>query len=677
MQKNVLFLILAAAVRCGSIPVYADSVPALDKQEAVQSLRDELSWLQAETMIFSASRREQKVLDTPAAVYVITNEDIHRSGATSIPEALRMVPGLQVARINANVWAISSRGFIDGREANKLLVMIDGRTVYNPIFSGTIWRTRDVLLEDVAKIEVIRGPGAAMWGSNAVNGVINVITKSAIESQGLYATAGAGNKERGFTALRYGGKIGEKTHYRGYIKYFNRGDFQLSSGDSAKDSWESLQGGFRADSQVTAQDLLTLQGDIYNGNGGALQNTTAPLPPFTFLGETGEDFSGGNILGRWQHMFSDTSNMRLQLYYDQTDDKTSYTTIDQSLQSTVRTFDLDFQHDFRFGDRQQFTWGLGYRYISDEIKNAINFSFDPEKRNYQKYSAFIQDEITVIPDTLKFIAGSKFEHNDFSGFEIQPNGRLIYTPDNRQAVWAAISRAVRIPNRLEHNLQAAYISQLSPDTFLVGQGNSGFESEELVAYELGYRIQPVDTISVDIATFYNDYDRLRSGDLGSAFIETDAGPPHVVVPIFAGNSLYGETYGVEMMTQWQAMAWWRLQGSYSFLQIQVHSSDPASESIAEKIEGESPHHQFTLKSSMDLPHNLQLDAFLRYVDKLPSVDTSGYAELDVRLGWKPVKILELALVGQNLLHNSHAELKENGLTIEVPRGFYGQVSLRY
>lgn len=677
MSKQFLALSIYAVSLIQMAPVSAGAPSITPQTDIANSLDEELGWLQEEAVIFSASRREQKVSETSAAVFVINNDDLLRSGVTSIPDALRIVPGLQVAQVNANTWAITARGF-NGENANKLLVMIDGRTVYHPTFSGTLWRTKDVLLEDVERIEVVRGPGAAMWGANAVNGVINVITKSANNSQGLLVTAGGGTEDKGLGAVRYGGKIADSLHYRTYLKYADRDDLKVLGGGNPQDNWEKFQGGFRVDGELTEQDSLTLQGDLYTGNGGSLRSITAPMAPFTSLANVGEDFSGGNILSRWRHRFSDTSDLSLQLYFDHTRDKTTYSAFNESSKAVINTYDVDLQHYFQLGGRQEVTWGLGFRYITDDQNNAINFAFAPASRDYLLYSAFIQDQVALIPDTLKFLFGSKFEHNDFNGFQIQPNARLIYTPDNQQTLWASVSRAVRTPNRLDHDTSLLYFSQEAPGVFAALQGNKDFESEELMAYELGYRIAPAENISIDVAAFYNVYDNLSSVEARRPFVETIDAAPHLVFPVSYGNNAQGETYGLEMAVQWLPLEWWRLQTNYSYLQIQIHT---ATGSVSQDVEeGQSPHHQFNLRSSMDLPHNVQMDTFFRYVDSLPERNIDSYLEMDVRLGWKPVKNIEFSLSGRNLLDSSHAEFQAVGTAvpvIEVQRSLFGQISLNF
>lgn len=658
-------------------PVYATSGDT-PYEITERVLQEELSWLQAESTIFSASRHEEKVSRTAAAVFVLSQDDIKRSGATSIPDALRLVPGLDVAQITSNSWAISARGFND-RAANKMLVLMDGRTLYHPTFSGTLWQTKDTLLEDVERIEVIRGPGAAMWGSNAVNGVINIITKSAKDSRGLYATAGTGTEENGFGAVRYGGQLGEQTYYKGYVKYFSRDTFSTSdTGKNANDAWENTQGGFKVESEPSQKDALTLQGDVYQGNANGLQHISVPLAPFAFDSATPKRYSGGNVLGRWGHRFSGTSDMTLKLYFDHTEDEALYSSIGDMADSRVDTYDADWQHRFQLGDSHALTWGFGYRYTHMRTVTGKGFFFamNTSTRDTQLFSTFVQDEITLVPDRWRVIFGTRVEHNDYSGFEVQPNGRLVFTPTDNQTVWASISRAVRIPNRLDHDMTAVYLGQVAPGVFLVGQGNSNFKPEELIAYELGYRIQPTSATSVDIATFYNDYSRLTSASLGTPFIGTTPSL-YMGLPIFPENNMRGKTYGAEVMGQWRIAPDFRVQANYTYLQIQL-SGDP---SLQQTMEDASPHHQFSLRTSYDLTENLQADAILRYVDKLPAFNVDSYAALDLRLGWKPIRNVELAVVGRNLLDGRHPEFADSLVSaqrlVEIQRSVYGQISLRY
>jgi iron complex outermembrane receptor protein len=500
--------------------------------------------------VTSVSKKEEKLFDAAAAIYVITQEDIRRSGATSIPEALRNVPGLEVVRLNANTWQISARGFVT--TANKILVLIDGRSVYTPLFAGVFWDVQDTLLEDLDRIEVIRGPGGTLWGANAVNGVINIITKSAKETHGWLLTGGGGTEERAFGGARYGGKLGENARYRFYAKYFNRDDMVFPDGRDAADQWQMGQGGFRVDWDASEKNLLTLQGDLYVGEVGG-QVVASPTPPF--LSMTDASVGGGNLLGRWTHHVSDISNVQLQVYYDRTERR-----IPGFFSEDRDTFDVDVQHRFPWGRRHDIIWGIGYRYTQDKVDSSFSVSVDPAQRATDLLSLFMQDDITLLPNRLRLTLGSKFEHNDFSGFEIQPNVRLAWTPSARQTVWAAVSRAVRTPTRLELDihLSAVQIPSMPPIVLRVF-GNPDFVSEELLAYELGYRVQPYPRLSLDIAAFYNVYDNLLSLEGPGP---PQLSPPVVVIPFTQANKLQGETHGVEVLANYHLADWWRWQVGY-------------------------------------------------------------------------------------------------------------------
>jgi len=626
-----------------------------------------------------ASKKEQKLSETAAAVFVITQEDIRRSGVTSIPEALRMVPGVNVARINSNTWAISIRGF-NGRFANKLLVLMDGRTLYTPIFAGVNWHEKDTLLEDIEKIEVIRGPGAAIWGSNAVNGIINIITKNAKDTQGGLLVGGAGNIERG-GALRYGGHVGDDLQYRAYVKGFERDGFKLTTGKGAEDEWHQLIGGFRVDWDTSTKDAITIQGDIYSGESGEITTLPVIFPPFAIRQGVPEDDFGLNVIGKWQHTWSETSDSVLQIYYDHTDSKTHLL---DDFGVVVRTLDMDFHHNFRFLGNQDVTWGLGYRHIFDDITNSSQVVFNPDSRDYKIFSAFIQDDIALIEDRLKVIIGSKFEHNDFSGFEIQPNARFLWTPHGRHSVWGSISRAVRTPSRSDHDLEALFTGVLPPDSLFPGSpaafaavvGNSDFDSEELLAYEFGYRFLPMDQISIDIAAFYNDYDKLPTYEFGTPTLN-----PFLVVPFVPENGhLTGEAYGVETTVRFKPYPWWKLQVSHSFLKINLSAEDSSDVLAESRYDGTSPQNQLYFRSSMDLPANLTWDTTFRFADNVPEWKVDEYLEMDMRLAWRPTKNLEISIVGQNLLNDAHPEANDTSTTApatEIPRSIYGKVTLRF
>jgi len=626
--------------------------------------------------VTSVSKKAEKLSEAAAAIFVLTQDDIKRSGCTSIPEVLRLVPGLEIARIDASNWAITARGF-NSRFANKLLVLIDGRSVYTPLFSGVYWDVQDTLLEDVDRIEVIRGPGAALWGANAVNGVINIITKSAKDTAGGFFTAGYGSEERGFGSARYGGKIEDNFHYRVFMKYFNRDGGVYASGENASDDWDMIRGGFRTDWDISEKDSMMFQGNFYRGHEDQRYQVPILVYPFLDVFDDETTLLGGNILGRWRRTFSGQSSMAFQIYYDRTDRRAALGGEERDV------FDLDFQHEFSWGERHNLVWGAGYRTTSDRFKNSFALSLSPTSRRYDLFNVFFQDGITIIEDRLSLSLGSKFEHNDYTGFEFQPSMRLLWKPLEKQTIWAAVSRAIRMPSRVEEDVRINSMAFPGGDglTYLLAMfGNRNFESEELIAYELGYRMQPRDRVSIDLCAFYNTYDKLRSIEPGDPFIETSPPPTHVVIPLTGDMKMKGETYGIELASDFFLRERWRLRSAYTYLQILLHKEEDSADIRSEVTEGESPHHQFYLWSSLDLRRNIEFDAIWRYVGDLPGLGVDSYTTMDLRLGWTPVEGLELSLAGRNLFENSHFEFMPTILqTIptQVERSVYGKITWRF
>ncbi|MFH2045356.1 MAG: TonB-dependent receptor [Pseudomonadota bacterium] len=637
--------------------------------------------MEVEIEITTGSRKSQTLANTAAAAFVITQEDIRRSGVTSIPEALRMVPGLQVARIDANKWAISSRGF-NSRVSNKLLVLIDGRTVYSPLYTTVFWDIQDTLLEDIDRIEVIRGPGASLWGANAVNGVINIITKNTKDTTGGLVSVGAGKEERGFGSFRFGDKLGENAHYRIFGKYADRDESIYSSGRDAADDWDIYTLGFRMDWNPTETDSVMFQANNSSTDSGSATTTPNLTPPYlTTLVEDNhnEDI---NFLVRWQSIFSNTSEMILQLYYDRTKQNLSI------VGETRDTYDLDFQHRISPLKDHEIIWGLGYRLTKDNIKPSCNVSIDPNSRTDDLLSAFVQDDIKIFEDYLRLTIGAKFEYNDYTGFEFQPNIRALWTPDKQNSIWASFSKAIRTPSRAESNARVNF-SLLPPGIppnssglpmLLQNIPNDNLKSEILYAYEIGYRNQISDLISMDITAFYNKYNNLRSTNLDftAVFFESDPLPSHLVAPILLDNDIHGHTYGVEVYGQWQPFAWWKIKPAYSFFNINLTKSS-GSYSI-ESLDNAAPRHQLSLRSNMDLPMNLELDLWLRTVDDLPVINIDGYCMVDARLGWKPTQNLELSLAGQNIFDNQHKEFNDSVLNLvstEVERTYYLKVTWHF
>jgi len=623
--------------------------------------------------VTTVDRQESTVGRSAAAIYVITGDMIRRSGARSIPEALRLAPGVQVARIDANKWAISIRG-LNERFSNKLLVQIDGRTSYTPLFGGVFWDVQDVLLEDVDRIEVIRGPGASVWGANAVNGVINVITKSAEDTQGIFVESGAGD-QRGFGSARVGGKSGNMA-WRTYGKWFER-DTGISPTGRASDDWRMSRLGFRSDWQPTTRDSVTLQGDYYDGDAGQFQVTPTSTAPFVERGPDDQVLAGGNVLMSWTRELHEESDWRLQFYYD----RTERTIEGINFREDRDTVDVDFQHRYRWAQRHKLIWGAAYRNSRDQIRNAdFQIQFHPSSRADDLFSIFVQDEMTLVEDLLFGTVGSKFSWNDYTGFEGQPTARLLYTPTKRQTIWGSVSRAVRIPSRSDDDVRLVLLPSDTPifPTFPIVFGDRSIDSEKLVAWEAGMRSAPTEHTYWDLAAFYNRYHDLASLRAGAPGFDPDAGA--LALPLTFFNGLNATGYGFEMAYTWEANPMWTLRGDYSFLRLDL-DADAGVFGSGTSAEGESPRNQFTIHSSWDLGCNCEFDLIGRYVDVLPAIDIPSYYEMDARLAWRSNWGCEFALVGRNLLDGSHPEFASDTLTgavaTEVPRELYGSMTWRY
>ena len=595
-------------------------------------------------------KRKGSVLDSAAAVFVITADDIRRSTATRLPELLRMVPGLNVGRQDVSEWSISARGFT-GRFANKLLVMIDGRSVYSPLFSGTLWEAQDVVLEDIERIEVVRGPGAATWGANAVNGVINIITKSARDTQGLLVTALAGNEQSGGVA-RFGGQLGNEASYRVYAKVHDHDPYTRPDGTANNDEWSGQRAGFRTDWQLSGADSLVFQGDIHD------EDADDP------------DLRGYNLLARWQHSGSSATDT-LQLYVDRTETDASEPGIED-----LHTIDFDYTRQLQASDGHAIVFGLGYRYMDSEFDPRRFSTISRARRDFDIVSLFVQDEIAISPDELELTVGAKVEHNDFSGLEFQPNIRLAWFPADDTTVWGSVSRAVRTPSRAEHDLafgtQVGNLGPLPVVNRLVG--NTAFESEEMTAYELGFRTQSGTGMSFDIALFYNDYDNLRSFETVPGPPAPDGFPPtqlNVDSPI--ANGLFGETYGVEIAADVQPADWWRIRAAYSYLKMNLHKRPGSLDIISEAEEGRTPEHQLSLHGAFDLSERSEFDAWLYYADHLPATGVPSFISLDLRFAHRLSRQLSVELVGRNLLDPHHIEVSADPLGTspeQVDREFF-------
>jgi len=632
--------------------------------------------------VSTVSRTESSVGKSPAAVFVITNEMIRRSGVRTIPDALRLAPGVDVAQIDAAQWAVTIRGF-NGRFANKLLVQIDGRSIYSPWFGGVFWDTQNVVLEDVERIEVIRGPGATVWGANAVNGVINIITKSSKETQGGYYEGGAGTEQLGFNTFRYGGTLGSDFNYRVYGMWYER-DGTYIPYQTSEDGARNAQTGFRSDWKASHCDAMTLQGDYYNGYSRGMATVPGSYPPtFTSPFLEYDHNAGANVLYRWTRTLDDDSDWSFQMYYDHV----RRDEILSTLQARCDILDLDYQYRFPLGSRHEVICGCGYRNTDMYIRGIeFQYVYVPPHRNDNLFSYFVQDQMTLSDDLLYLIMGSKFEHNDYTGFEYQPSVRLLWTPTERHSLWASVSRAVRVPSYVDANIR--FISppvEIVPffppwdeaPIFPVLVGNSSYGSEDVLAYEAGIRVQPTAAFFWDLAVFFNRYENLQT--LRPTALEWGATPggwPAGFLYMDDCNRGLGETYGFELAATYTLSERWRLRGAYSFLCMQMRALDPDVELYA--VAGENPRNEFNLWLAGDLGSHWRLDFIGRYVDNLSALSVPRYFVGDVRLAWRPQDNFEVFLVGRNLLNQAHLEYGTGDVVgtvgSEIQQEVYGGLS---
>ncbi len=639
-QHLLIHRILIPGVICliTSHEIYATSPPDTESIKSVAELKkmslEELFNIE----VISVSKKPEQLSAIPASVFVVTAEDIRRSGARSIPEALRNIPGIEVARVDARQYAITAHGF-NGTTSNKLLILMDGRSLYTPLFSGVFWDAQNTPMENIERIEVIRGPGATVWGANAVNGVINIITKNAADTQGYLLTSGVGNEEQGFGSLQWGGQIKENMSLRLYGQRFNRDDSVFANGRQGMDQYHMEQGGFRLDWKASNDDAITFQGDIYGSS--ADQRAADDIT-----------FSGGNLITKWTHTYSQDSDLQIVTYYDRTERD-----IPSLFGETLNTYDVDLRHRFGLGSRHDFIWGLGYRYLDNTVVNSPSLAFYPARLSQDVVTAFIEDQITLVENKLKLTLGSKFEYNYYSDFEYQPSIRLAWTPAPEHFIWGVVSRAVRTPSRIDQDF---FIPGNPPFSFI---GNSEYDSEKLYAYELGYKTRMHPKVTASLSTFYNTYDELRSAETWT--------------PTFLDNRLKGESYGIDIHAMYQALDWWRLISSYSFFALQLHTENGSRDITSENVEGDSPQNQYSLTSRMDLPYHLEFDSTIRYVDSLPNQNVPPYTAFDVRIGYKYSKNLEISLVGMNLLDPQHPEFGAPNNRREVQRSIYGKLTLKF
>ena len=600
--------------------------------------------------VTSVSKKDQALFKTGAAVFVITQEDIRHSGASNIPDLLRMVPGVDVARIDANTWAISIRGF-NTRYSDKVLVLIDGRSVYTPSFSGVYWDHLDVPLENIERIEVIRGPGGTVWGANAMNGVINIITKSSKATQGGELSAGTGTEESAQGMIQYGGRIGQTGTYRAFGHYSNTGASTLSGGENGADAWRRFHGGFRSDWDLTPRDSFMVQGDVSQNSEG--QTLTEVLDNHLPAVATFNDRIGvtaGDFLARWNHILANGSEFSLQAYYDHFD------RLDEAIDEKLTSVDIDFEHHLALGSRHDIVWGLDFRQYTDSLTPGFDVSFTPPRRSFSLYSFFFQDQI-ALTKSLALTIGSKTEHNDYSGFDWEPGAQLVWSPGRHHLFWASASQAVRQPSLMDSSIQYDITTVPFNNSFgvLTLLGNPKITNEQLRDYEVGYRAQVGKRFSIDLDLFRSYYQHLETSEPGDPFAVDTPGPPHYVLPLYVNNLARAQTYGGEMSANWDATSHWRLSAGLSLLRMNVNKDFNSQDSAVQGTAGDTPEHQFQIRSALRLKHNLDWDTSLYFVGKLTEDAIPAYARLDTRLGWHIGESVELSLVGQNLLTPRHIE----------------------
>jgi iron complex outermembrane recepter protein len=624
---------LLAGLQAGS--AFADVRPAA-RALADLSL-EELSEIQ----VFSASRHLEPTHGTPSAIFVLTGEDLHRAGVTSIPDALRLVPGVQVGRVDANKWAVSMRGF-NSREANKLLVLVDGRSIYDPLFSGMLWESHDVLLEDVERIEVIRGPGGTLWGANAFNGVINIITRNAADTTGTFASLTAGDEERYIAALRHGWATSDNASVRLYLKARERDTGYLFP-EEPVDASRDVRGGLRWDWRVSGNDEVRISADVFDATAG-IRETPAQAHEV--------QHEGHNLLGRWTHQASPERELRLQVYYDHV----GYESI--GFTQNRDTYDLEFQQRLQSGERHLLVWGAGYRRTRDDVLSSLSGFVDvlPARRDDTVQTLFLQDAVEIAADKLQLTLGIKFEDTDYADAQWLPNLRLAYTPTKEQTWWAAVSEATRVPSRLEADL-----------TFFnsIRIGDS-FQAEDVRAYEAGFRQLVSPELWLDLALFRNDYEDLLTTEANGML----------------RNFMSGHSEGAELAVRWEPLAQLRVDGSYTFLDmdLELHSQSTSRPEVPALQEGLAPRHQFSIRTMVELTDEVELDATARFVDRLSSLDFPAYTQLDVALHFRPWEDFEVSIVGSNLLDSHQPEQafisSATGMATEVERGVYARVAWR-
>ncbi|WIM04905.1 MAG: TonB-dependent receptor [Candidatus Nitricoxidivorans perseverans] len=662
LLRKTLRLLPRAMLAALACPAASDAqVPLALADHSLEQLMD------MRVEVTSAARKPQKLEDSATAIHVITREDIRRSGMTSLPEVLRLAPGLQVARLDGGTWAISSRGF-NAKNSDNLLVMQDGRVLHTPTFTGVYWNAQDIVLEDVDRIEVIRGPGGALWGANAVTGVINIVTRPAQATQGGVASGGIGSHERQ-GMVRHGGKLGETGYYRIYAKRADQDDFEAYADIGAHDRRDMSSAGFRTDWELLGGDSLTVQGDVHAGRSNHTGTALTISPPTSALLGYPIDLRGGNLLARWKRALSATEEWSLQLYYDHYDRRYF------NLGERRDTVDLDFQHRFLWGGRHDIVWGFGYRRTSDDMRNTDIVSYMPARRTDSVASAFVQDEVALDGDKLHLILGSKFEHNDYTGTEVQPNLRLRWKPDKRSMAWTAVSRAVHTPSRTDTDGRVvSTVVPAGPSVYRL-QGGQSAQSEHVDSLEAGWRAWPTERLQMDVAAFYSRHRNLTTIEREASFPEAG----YTVYPLVFHNKAKATTRGLELSGSWRPADRWQFKASHTWLSMNIRRDVDSTDTSIEGEEGRSPRSQFQFHAFHSLSARVDVGASLYYTDELPSLEIPAHARLDARIAWRAQRDLELVLIARNLLDPVHPEFTNTAgpRTTEVPRSLIATATWRF
>lgn len=668
LSISALFCLTSSPVR--STPVEGESKGV----DQISSLADlDLEQLM-DLDITSVSKHVEKLSDSAAAVSVITQEDIRRSGLTSIPEILRMTTGMEVAHIDSSKWAITARGFND-RFANKLLVLVDGRSVYDPLFSGVWWDVQGTSLEDIERIEVIRGPGASLWGANAVNGVINIITKKATESSTTSLTTAFEYSNGSIGTMRFAAPL-NKGAVRVFSNFNNNTGFKDALGVDAPDTWQERRTGMRMDIDTSSRDSLSVQAAVYTGTQDQILEHWSYFAPYhvplTFTG----GFSGRNCLACLSRKLDDGGSQQFQMYYDHTERS------DGILRQSRDTIDFDVQQNCRLNSTHDLTYGLGYRTSKDDLWSNEIVQFDQNSESNSLANAFVQDEVSILPHKLRLTLGTKVEHNSFNGYEIQPDARLLWEPTKRQTIWTAVSRAARTPSRFERTFRYYDINYANADGYPVMEvvtGNPDLDAEILNAYQIGYRVQPSKRFSMDVTGYYNKYDRFISYEKGEAYL-VDSPVPHVIQPLIVHNNMNARTYGLEVSANYRPTDNWRLSAGYTNVNVALTPEGDGTDITYSNYSGSVPRNQLNIRSLMDLSHDIELDAMLFYVDQLKSYQVPSYVRLDLRLGWMPHRDVELSIGVHNAFDAHHLEFGGGALSVgatEVPREYYAKISRKF